>query len=132
MAEAEDLDIIEALVDANCRAYNEEFGFHYDSRCLDFYNVAIARLIEAGRVTGHKVSSKVTPEGKTTFKSPKLKATTEIEAEVVDINPNPRIRSTYIPSQQQVTRPIQDPMWMKWQSENAKLKEELAKLKGQA
>lgn len=125
MSEQEDLDIISELIDANCRAYNEEFGYHYDSRCLEHYNRGIARLIQGGRVQHH-----APPAGKNKIKTGTPSA--QYDAEVVEIAEHPRLRSTYISAPAQVARPTSDPMWAKWQKENLALKEELAKLKGQA
>lgn len=129
MAEKEDLDIIQALVDANCRAYNEEFGYHYDSRCLEHYNNGIARLVEAGRIQGHGVSQRQGAGASTKYRSAKLKATTALNAETVPGQTQPRVRGTY--AAEQVQRPTSDPLWQRWQEENARLREENASLKAQ-
>lgn len=121
MAEKDDLDIIESLIDANCRAYNDEFGEHYDSRCLEHYNKAIARLIGGGRVSHHAPSP-----GKG-----KVKVGT-LDAEEVDGQLHPRLRSSRIPAANAVARPTTDPMWSKWQEDNLKLRAENARLKGLA
>ena len=125
MAEKDDLDIIEALVDANCRAHNEEFGFHYDSRCLEHYNAAIGRLIEAGRVNHHGVSAK--GGAAKPFVDPKLRGPVIGEEEGGQVQP--RIRSTYVPVEKQVVKPTTDPLWMMWQKENARLRQEVEDLK---
>jgi hypothetical protein len=121
VAEKDDLDIIAELIDANCRAYNDEYGLHYDSRCLEHYNKGIARLIEGGRVQHYAPSA-----GKQKKKAGT--ATAQYDAEVVEGNPIPRMRSAYVGTGQ-VTRPTTDPMWAIWQKENEALKAENAALK---
>lgn len=43
-----DLELLARMVDADCRAYHPDLGYHYDSRCLDHLSDAIARLQEVG------------------------------------------------------------------------------------
>jgi len=96
-----DLDLLGALVDANCRAHSEALGFHYDSRCLEHYAEALERMVEVG------VVSKL------------LGRAREFDG---------RVRTTCLPEPEQVTRPTTDPRWQMWQEENRILRERVADL----
>lgn len=45
-----DLELLAMVVDAECRAYRDDIGFHYDSRGLDHYSMAIERLRDLGEL----------------------------------------------------------------------------------
>lgn len=111
MAEQDDLNIIAALIDANCRAHNEEFGFHLDSRCLKHYNDGIARLAEAGMITLMPIAKGAEPLGL---------------GEKVWDQQEPRLRATYVPQALRTDRPTTDPMWALFQKETLRLRQEMA------
>lgn len=54
-----DLELLAQVVDAECRAWREDIGYHYDSRCLDHYSDAIARLGEEGAFAGGIIDDEV-------------------------------------------------------------------------
>lgn len=117
----DDLTIIARLIDANCRAHSEAYGFHLDSRCLTHYNEGIVRLAQAGMVDLMPV---IDDEGQ---------PTATLYEEVVDAPAQAmRVRANYVLPEARVTRPTTDPRWEIWQRENVSLREENARLRAEA
>jgi hypothetical protein len=115
----DDLTIIARLIDANCRAYSELYGWHLDSRCLSHYNEGIVRLSQAG-VT--ELIPPVNPDGSPKEGEP-FEEVTDSPAQAV------RVRATYVPFEKMVDRPTSDPMWKLQSEEMARLRHELTQLR---
>jgi hypothetical protein len=119
----DDLTIIARLIDANCRAYNEEYGWHLDSRCLSHYNEGIVRLAQAGVVDLKPVKE----NGQT-----KMRMTRSGEPEPVlyeEVTDAPaqavRVRASYVPFEKMTDRPTSDPIWKLQMDEMARMRQEL-------
>ena len=120
----DDLTIIARLIDANCRAHSEVYGYHLDSRCLSHYNEGIVRLAQAGMLNLKPV---VNPDG--TPKVALTKSGEEVPVLYEDVIDSPaqavRVRGEYVPYEKMVDRPTSDPMWKLQTEELARLRHEL-------
>lgn len=113
----DDLTIIARLIDANCRAYSEQYGYHLDSRCLSHYNEGIVRLAQAGIVELKPVQRPDGTEGSL------YEDVTDAPAQAV------RVRAEYVPFEKMVSRPTSDPIWKLQAEEMARLRFELNRLR---
>lgn len=116
----DDLTIIERLIDANCRAYNEQYGYHLDSRCLSHYNEGIVRLAQAGRINLIQPTDAEGAPLATLYEE-----VTDSPAQAV------RVRAGYVSAQVRVTRPTQDPVWNLRAAEIQRLQDENARLRAE-
>lgn len=97
----EDIAIIARLIDANCRAHSDLYGFHLDSRCLSHYNEGIVRLAQAGWVDLYPVLDPQTRE-----------PTGELYEESTAPAEALRVRASYsLRPKGVVRRPTTDPIW---------------------
>lgn len=136
----DDLTIIARLIDANCRAHSEQYGFHLDSRCLSHYNEGIVRLVQAGVMDVQPVLD--LDGNPKTRKVKKRDAVTGVEVEeeelvyYEEVTDAPaqamRVRAQYVPYEKMTSRPTSDPMWKLQGEEMARLRHELAVARGQA
>jgi hypothetical protein len=133
----DDLTIIARLIDANCRAHSEKYGWHLDSRCLSHYNEGIVRLVQAGMmdvvpVLDHEGNPKVR---KVMKKDADTGAEFEDEELVYyeEITDAPaqamRVRAKYVPFEKMTDRPTTDPLWKLQGEEMARLRHELSVLR---
>lgn len=109
----DDVTIIARLIDANCRAHSEKYGYHLDSRCLSHYNEGIVRLAQAGVVDLVPVLDR---DGNPVAL---YEDVTDAPAQAV------RVRATYVPFEKMVSRPTSDPIWKLQAEEMARLRYEL-------
>lgn len=129
----DDMAIIARLIDANCRAYSELYGYHLDSRCLSHYNEGIVRLTQAGVMSLVPVlEADGTPKVKKTKKRDEKTGEEYEEEEIVvfeDVTDAPaqavRVRAEYVPYDKMVSRPTSDPIWKLQAEELNRLRMEL-------
>jgi hypothetical protein len=128
----DDLTIIARLIDANCRAHSDLYGFHLDSRCLSHYNEGIVRLVQAGLMDVSPVlESDGTPKVRKVKKTDPAGAEFEDEElvyyeEVTDAPAQAmRVRAKYVPLEKMTDRPTSDPIWKLQADEMARLRQEL-------
>lgn len=123
----DDLTIIARLIDANCRAHSERYGWHLDSRCLSHYNEGIVRLAQAGIVDLIPVlHPDATPlRNAETGEVVLYEEVTDAPAQAV------RVRGTYVPFEKMTDRPTTDPMWKLQGEELARLRHELMIARGE-
>lgn len=123
----DDITIIARLIDANCRAHSERYGWHLDSRCLSHYNEGIVRLAQAGVIELIPVlNPDATPlRDAETGEVVLYEEVTDAPAQAV------RVRGTYVPFEMMTSRPTTDPMWKLQGEEMARLRKELMIARGE-
>lgn len=134
----DDLTIIARLIDANCRAHSEKYGFHLDSRCLSHYNEGIVRLAQAGVMDLVPVLDlDGNPKVRRVLRRNASGEETEVEEPVLyeEVTDAPaqavRVRAQYVPYEKMTSRPTTDPMWKLQGEELARLRNELAIARGE-
>jgi hypothetical protein len=98
-------ELLARVIDADCRAYHPDLGYHYDSRCLDHLTDAIEYLAQSGAFDvlddGEEASGR-------------------------------RIRTGVVQGENLMAdRPMFDPAWQRAMEENAALRQEVDTLRAE-